>query len=262
MSDKKIPVKRMQTRHEKIVDLLRKYASCNVSVLANELGVSAVTIRHDLDELEKSGCISRSYGRATLSHNFSFELEFREKENIRSESKQLIAKKAAELVEDGDSIIVDSGSTVALLARYIASNKKITLMTNALNLASELVADTRFTVMMTGGTLRADSYSLCGPEAEQAVRLHHFNKLFIGADGIDFLAGVSTTNAQDAQLNRAMLAACDQIILLADSSKFGKRSFCVICKMPQVDILVTDNGISDEYRQALIKIGVTVIVAE
>ncbi|AZN35826.1 transcriptional repressor AgaR [Iodobacter ciconiae] len=255
-------LKNMHKRHEKIVDLLRQHEICNVSVLAQELGVSTVTIRHDLDKLEQSGCIRRSYGRATLSQNFSFELEFREKENIRSESKQLIARRAADLVEDGDSIIVDSGSTVALLARYISSNKKITLMTNALNLASELVADPRFTVMMTGGTLRADSYSLCGPEAEQAVKLHHFNKLFIGADGIDLLAGVSTTNAQDAQLNRAMLAVCDQIILLADSSKFGRRSFCVICKMHQVDILVTDSGISDENRQLLIQMGVTVIIAE
>lgn len=254
--------KRMNVRHQKIIELLRTNESCNVGFLADELNVSTVTMRHDLDELEQSGCIRRSYGRATLSQNFSFELEFREKENIRSESKQLIARKAAELVEHGDSIIVDSGSTVALLARYIGSDKKITLMTNALNLASELVADARFTVMMTGGTLRADSWSLCGPEAEQAVKLHHFNKLFIGADGIDLLAGVSTTNAQDAQLNRAMLAACDQIILLADSSKFGRRSFCVICKMPQVNILVTDSGISDEYKNALTQMGVTVLIAE
>ncbi|GHD65849.1 transcriptional repressor AgaR [Jeongeupia chitinilytica] len=253
---------RVQERRNRIVQLMREQESCNVSDLADALGVSTVTIRGDLDFLEDSGCISRSYGKAVLSPHFAFELDFREKEKTRSEAKQLIGRAAAQLVGDGDALIIDSGSTVGFVPRYVEAHKRCTLMTNALNLANELIGDVRFELMMTGGTVRADSYSLCGPIAEQAVRLHHFDTLFIGADGIDLKAGVTTTNEQDAQLNRAMIKAADKVVLLADSSKFGRRGFCVICPLPQVHTLITDSGITDEYRRALTLSGVNVIVAD
>lgn len=253
---------RVQQRRNQIVQLLRSSDTCHVGDLSRALGVSTVTIRADLDYLEQSGCISRSYGKAVLNTNFAFELEFREKEKLRSEAKQLIGQAAARLVDDGQSLIIDSGSTVGFVPRYVDAHKRCTLMTNALNLANELVGDVRFQLMMTGGTLRPDSYSLCGPEAEQAVRLHHFDMLFIGADGIDLKAGVTTTNEQDAQLNRAMVQAVDQVVLLADSSKFGRRGFCVICPLPKVHTLITDSGIPDEYRRALMLAGVNVIVAD
>ncbi|TJZ70085.1 transcriptional repressor AgaR [Chitiniphilus eburneus] len=253
---------RVQQRRNRIVQCLRDQESCNVGDLAKALDVSTVTIRGDLDFLEQSGCISRSYGKAVLSSHFAFELEFREKEKVRSEAKQLIGRAAAQLVNDGDALIIDSGSTVGFVPRYVDAHKRCTLMTNALNLANELVGDVRFELMMTGGTMRADSYSLCGPIAEQAVRLHHFDTLFIGADGIDLKAGVTTTNEQDAQLNRAMLEVADKVVLLADSTKFGRRGFCVICSLPQVHTLITDRGISDEYRRALTLSGVNVIVAD
>ncbi|MDP5009137.1 MAG: transcriptional repressor AgaR [Glaciimonas sp.] len=249
-------------RREKIVDIIREYENCKVSLLAKQLTVSTVTMRHDLDALEQQGCITRTYGRAVLSPHFSFKLEYREKEKLRSESKQQIALCAAKLINNGDSIIVDSGSTVALIPRHIDKDKRVVLMTNALNLATELIADPRFNVMMTGGNLRADSYSLCGPVAEQAVKLHHFDKLFIGADGIDLIAGVTTTDEQDAQLNRAMLTAANQVILVADSSKFGRRSFCVICKMAKIDTLITDNGISESDKKSLTLLGIKIIIAE
>ena len=244
------------------MQLLRARENCHVGSLSDALGVSTVTIRGDLDFLEQSGCISRSYGKAVINSNFAFELDFREKEKLRSEAKQLIGKAAARLINDGQSLIIDSGSTVGFVPRYVDAHKRCTLMTNALNLVTELVGDVRFQLMMTGGTLRADSYSLCGPAAEQAVGLHHFDMLFIGADGVDLNAGVTTTNEQDAQLNRAMLQAVDKVVLLADSSKFGRRGFCVICPLHKIHTLITDSGIPDEYRRALLLAGVNVIVAD
>lgn len=249
-------------RRELIIDQLCREGSVRVEQLSAQFSVSSVTIRSDLRQLEKSGCAVRAYGGAMLNKQFAFDRPLQDKGRINRDVKYTIACAAAELVNDGDAIILDSGSTTSQMAQQLVGKKDLVVMTNALNIAFELANNEQVDLMVVGGSVRRKSWSLYGPAAEQHMRQFRFDKLFLGVDGFDLLSGITTPDPGEAQLNRAMCDVAREVIAVADASKFGRTSFCMIREIGQIQRLVTDSRIPENYLHALNHLGVDVIIAD
>lgn len=249
-------------RREQIVDILCQEGTVSVNLLSQKFNVSTVTIRNDLRKLEEQGCLLRSYGGALLNKSFAFDKPLQDKRRINFVIKNAIAKEAANLVSDGDCIILDSGSTTSLMVPYLKDKKNIIVMTNALNIAYDLVTNTEIKVVIAGGSIRKNAYSISGPTVTQLLEMHHFNKLFLGVDGFDLTSGITTPNFDEAIVNKVMCKVSQQIITVTDSSKFGRSSFCTITNMENIDILITDSKIPINYYDVLTEHGVKIILAD
>jgi len=162
-------------------------------------------------------------------------------------------------VNDGESIILDSGSTAREIALKLKNKTNLTIMTNAINIGLELAGSSGLQIMFTGGVLRDKSYSLVGPEAEATMQNYYFDTLFLGVDGMDFEHGLTTSNPLEAQLNRVMVGRSNRVIAVTDSSKFGRHSFCYICDLDPIDIIITDTNITPEYEDKFKKRDIEVI---
>ncbi|MBY7874406.1 DeoR family transcriptional regulator [Vibrio fluvialis] len=248
-------------RRQRIMSHIQQYGSGKVDDFALTFNVSAVTIRHDLNVLEKEGCVFRCYGGANLNPNFAFDQPLHRKDQLNRTTKQMIALAAAQLISDGEAVILDSGSTIALMPQHL-TQKKLVVMTNALNTAYQLSHNDNVELHVIGGSLRRASCSLTGHHGEQHIRSYLFDKLFLGVDGFDLHAGITTPDSHEAQVNRAMCDVARQVIAVTDSSKFGRKSFCLIRAANQIDVLVTDSLIPHATHQALLGMGVDVIIAD
>ncbi len=246
-------------RRDQIIQILNKEGSVKVEELSSKFDVSTVTIRNDLEFLEEKGIIHRTYGGALLRNNVYNDPSLEEKRKLHSEEKQRIGTEAASMIHDGDTILLDSGTTTREIAIRIKDRKGLTVMTNAINIALELAGIKDITVMLTGGVLREKSYSLVGPDAESTMQNYYFDKLFLGVDGLDFEYGLTTAHPQEAKLNRLMVGRANQIIAVTDSSKFGRHSFSFICDLSPISILITDTDLPAEYESGLKNHNVKVI---
>ena len=249
-------------RRETIIDMLYRDGSVNVTILSQRFNVSQVTIRNDLRYLEKKGCALRSYGGAMANNKFAFDRPFQVKGQIDRALKILIAAKAAEFVKDGDSLIIDSGSTTAEIVPFLRNHHALIVVTNALNIAYELANLEQIDVIVVGGNTRKNSYSLYGSTAEQQLAQYRFDILFLEVDGFDLETGITTPHAGEAHLNRIMCDVAHQIIVVTDGSKFGRKSFCLICETKQINYLITDTRIPKQYRETLTEHGVNVIIVD
>lgn len=238
-------------RRNSIIHKIESKGSVRVDELSEKFDVSSVTIRNDLDFLEEKGLIHRTYGGALLRNNIYKDPSIEEKGQINIDEKERIGKYAARQVKKGDSIILDSGSTTREVALNLKNRKKITILTNAINIALELAGSTDIQTMLTGGMLRTKSYSLVGPEAEKTMKNYYFDKLFLGVDGLNLEHGLTTSNPQEAQLNRMMVERSNAVIAITDSSKFGRHSFSYICSLDLIDMIITDDQISSEMEEKL-----------
>lgn len=247
-------------RHQFILSKLQKEGNLNVVELCKELKVSSVTIRKDLKVLEDKNLLFRTHGGATLNNPYIVDRPVNEKEKFQSIEKMNIGAAGAGLVSDNDSIIIASGTTVMALAKNITPKTGLTVITSALNVALELMKYPTVEVLQLGGLLRKSSSSVMGAYAENILSNFFCSKLFLGVDGIDLDFGLTTTNAMEAHLNRQMIAVSQKIIVLADSTKFGRRGFGKICGLDEIDQIITDNGVSDHIVQALEGMGITVTV--
>lgn len=247
-------------RHQYILSRLNKEGKVNVLDLCRDLRVSSVTIRKDLKQLEDKKLLFRTHGGGTLSNPYTVDRHVNEKEKIRSEEKSKIGMKAASLIESNDCIIIASGTTVLSLARNIRPKENLTVITAALNVATELNHFPEIEVLVLGGILRKSSSSATGMYAEKILDDFSCSKLFLGVDGIDIEFGLTTTNVMEAQLNRKMIAASQKTIVLADSSKFGKRGFGRICGLEDIEQVITDSDISEHMVKTLTEIGIEVII--
>lgn len=246
-------------RHSIILVLLREFGKVDVADLSSKLKVSAVTIRKDLDLLEEKKLLYRTHGGAILADPYIATRKVSEKEKLRPEVKRRIGLKAVELLSPQDALIIASGTTVQAFARCI-ENMKLTVITSAMNVAMELLDKPDIEIIQLGGIIRHSSASAV---SEYAIRmLDNFccSKLFLGVDGIDPEYGLSTTHIQEACLNQAMIAAATKTIVLADSSKFGRRGFSKICNMSDIDWVITDSGISLKMLEAIEEQGVKVTI--
>ncbi len=248
-------------RRTKIMELLETSGMVKVSDLSKLFEVSDVTIRNDLAQLENKGFLIRTRGGGIKTQRTGIDYKLTEKAKKHSVEKQAIGKKAAELIKDGDTIIIDSGTTTLELAKNLSDIKELIVITNALNIASQLVDYELIKVIMLGGMLRHNSLSLIGPIAENNVKDFFCDKLFIGVDGIDSHYGITTPNAEEAHLNKLMIEISKEVIILVDSSKFLRRSFALIAPVSKINTVITDKNIPQEELINLQNQGVKVILA-
>ena len=247
-------------RHQFILSKLKMEGKVNVLDLCNDLNVSSVTIRKDLKMLEDKNLLFRTHGGGTSSNPYTIDRPVNEKEKIRSQEKKDIGTVAANLIEPNDCIIIASGTTVLSLAKSIKPQGNLTVITAALNVATELNHHPEIEVLVLGGILRKSSSSATGAYAEKILNDFSCSKLFLGVDGIDIEFGLTTTHMQEAQLNRKMIDASQKTIVLADSSKFGKKGFGRICGLEDVEQIITDSGISDHLLKTLQSMGIEVTI--
>jgi DeoR family transcriptional regulator of aga operon len=245
-----------------IVSLVNRDGKARVEDLAAQFNVSSVTIRSDLSFLEKNGYVVRSHGAAIPNSGVIAELTVHEKRRQNAGIKSLIGQAAAKLIESGDTVILDSGTTTREIASSLKALDDVVVMTNGLDVAMELASAPGIEVLMSGGVLRKGALSFSGSQAESSLKNYRFDKVFLGVDGFDLRAGITTHSEQEASLNRLMCEISEQVIAVVDSTKFGKRSCHMIREFGNIDILVTDSDIPEDYLQGLREMKVDVIIVE
>jgi DeoR family transcriptional regulator, aga operon transcriptional repressor len=247
-----------EERRRAILFTLNRNGRVLVTDLAKEFDTSQVTIRKDLEILHQQGHLHRTHGGALPSHEGALEdPTLNEKEQLHRSEKLRIAAAAARMVNEGQVVILDSGTTTTAIARALRHYKKLTVITNAVNIATEL-RGAPIDVILTGGTLRKNSFSLVGPIAEET--LHHLSAdlLFLGVDGFDVNYGLSTPNLLEAKVNRLMVEVAKRTIVVCDSSKFGRRSLSLIAATPSIDRVITDGAAPKADLRLLKKAGIEV----
>lgn len=250
----------VEERRRLIVEFVEQQGRATVEELAARFDISPVTIRSDLEALARNAAIVRSHGGALPAPTGAADTPLSIKETRQHAQKRRIGQAAAKLVEDGETIILDSGSTTVEIARALRTRqwRELTVITNGLNIALELSAIPAIRVMMLGGLLRPISYSLVGSGAEQMLAQLSADRLFLGVDGIDPEVGVTTPDPQEATLNALMIRVSREIVGVFDSSKFGQRSLSVIAPLTGLHKVISDAGAGAEYVQALQDAGVQV----
>lgn len=247
-------------RHQLILQRLQKEGHVAVLDLCKDLDVSSVTIRKDLKLLEDKNLLFRTHGGATLNNPYTADKPVNEKEKLQSAEKLRIAQAAAATIEPADSIIIASGTSVLALAKAIQPRESLTVITSALNVALELIKHPQIEVVQLGGSVRQSSSSITGPYAQNVLADFYCSKVFLGVDGIDTEVGLTTTSVTEAHLNRQMIAASQKVIVLSDSTKFGRRGIGRICGIEDVNQVITDKGIPDHYVNHLESMGIEVTI--
>jgi DeoR family transcriptional regulator, aga operon transcriptional repressor len=247
-----------EERRREILDALQRDGRVLVKDLARRFRTSQITIRKDLEFLNGQGIIQRTHGGALpVRPGALLDPTLREKEKLHRKQKMQIALAAARLVDEGQSVLLDSGTTTMAIARALKGMAKLTVITNAINIAAEL-AGTDIEVIITGGMLRKNSFSLVGPLAERTLRQLSADVLFLGVDGFDTKAGLFTPNLLESEVNRTMVEISRRTIAVCDSSKFGRRSLCNIMPVTMVHEVITDKQIPKADLHALEEAGVEV----
>ncbi|WP_081871299.1 DeoR/GlpR family DNA-binding transcription regulator [Parvularcula oceani] len=249
-------------RRQKILEWLKEEGSARVRDLSEAFGVSEVTIRQDLEFLEKRGDLVREHGGAYLR---TLPEQVRTmslpQHAVNLDAKERIGRMAASRVDDGDVIILDSGSTTSTMTEHLASRQYLTVITNALNIALSLGANPSVSVHMTGGHFKAPTLSLSGEKAAAYLDGLHAQKLFLATAGISFSAGLTYPSIADLPVKRAMIASADYVYLLADSSKVGRMSFSALGGVDMVNTLITDEGLEDKDAKRFEEMGIEVLIA-
>lgn len=249
-------------RHNEILELLMKRDSVAVTDLSLMLEVSMVTIRKDLTELEQAGKLYRSHGKAKLLNPFANNRSVNEKEKLFPEEKNAIGKMAATLITADDSIAIASGTTVHAFARNICPIHRLTAVSASLIVSEILARDESVDIIQLGGMLRHSSLSVVGQYAESVLSSFAFSKFYLGVDGIDFDYGITTTDLREAELNQKMMQAAQKTIVVADSSKFGRRGFAKIGNIEDIDLIITDSHVPDTIVRKIEELGIELIIAE
>ena len=250
-----------EERRRAILDMMQHDGRVLVADLAQQFQTSQVTIRKDLEILHVRGLVHRTHGGALPTRQGALEdPTLREKEKLYRKEKLSIAIAAARLVAEGQVVILDSGTTTTEIARALRNFKNLTIITNAVNIAAEL-ANSSLEIILTGGTVRKNSFSLVGPIAEETLRRLSADILFLGVDGFDVQYGLSTPNLQEAKVNRVMVEIAKRTVATCDSSKFGRRSLSLIVEPSALHHVITDHGIRKADMKALKRAGIEVTLA-
>jgi DeoR family transcriptional regulator of aga operon len=249
-----------EERRRAILHALNRDGRVLVKDLAESFKISQITIRKDLEVLHAHGLLHRTHGGALPPSSGALnDLSLQEKEKLHRAEKVRIAQAAVKLVEEGQSILLDSGTTTMAIARALRDFRKLTVITNAINIAAEL-ANSEIEVILTGGTVRKNSFSLVGPLAEETLRHLSADILFLGVDGFDTHLGLSTPNLQEAKVNRVMVEISHRVVAVCDSSKFGRRSLSIIVPPNAIHQVITDKKIANTDCRNLKNAGVTLTV--
>jgi DeoR family transcriptional regulator, aga operon transcriptional repressor len=253
---------RQEDRLGMILDRLNSNGTVGVSDLAADLGVSVASVRRDLQLLEEQHFLSRTHGGA-VSSGVLYELPMRYRGGQRYEAKRAIAIRTAQLISaDVGSVGINGGSTTTEVARALAARQGLRVVTSALNIASELAVRSNIELVVCGGSARSESYELVGPLAELTLSNVNVDVAIVGVDGVSITAGFTTHHEVEAHTNRALLRAAGRVIVVADSSKIGKRGFAKISDISSASDVVTDAEASAEDIEALERLGPTVHVVD
>jgi DeoR/GlpR family transcriptional regulator of sugar metabolism len=229
--------------------------------LASRLNLSAATIRRDFSFLEKQGLCFRKHGGAVrTAQGVTLELPYETKQIQRVAEKRRIAEAAAKLVHDGDTLILDAGSTTYALALLLLTKQRITVVTNDLQIACKLASNPNIRLICTGGIARPSVFSLQGSQVESFVKGLRVDMTFLGADAIHSDQTVTNVNFEEVPIKQAMLHAAEQVFLLADSTKFEKTGFVKVCDLSEINAIITDSGIPQHKLAQYKSLGLNVVV--
>lgn len=251
-------------RYEKIVQLVNERGSIRVTELSQLCGVTEETIRRDLDRLEASGRLRRSHGGAVsvkdqpIPWRSQPEIPFTEREIMHAEEKQRIAEEAVKLIEPNQRILLDASSTAWYMARLIP-DFPLTVLTNSIKAAAELGGKEKIEVISTGGIMAHRSLSFVGPLAERSLESYHVDKAFLSFKGVHLERGLSESNELQARIKHKMIGMADQVILLADASKFGIQAFTQVADLQRVDTIITDRRLPAHDASPFTDLGIHII---
>lgn len=251
-----------EERQEKIIALLNERRKLLIPELCDLFAVSPATIRNDLNELERQGRLQRTHGGAIALSKTGFEPNFQQKTVKNMEIKAAIAKAAAELVEDGDTIALDTGTTTLALAQALTSKKNLTVVTNDIKIAALLDEQGDSTVILLGGTLRRGFYCTVGPVVTENLSRFRVDKCFLATNGLTLRTGLTTPDIGHAEIKKAMADISSQVYVVCDSSKIGMDSFAFVLPLSAVDTVITDNRIDIEEKAALEQADIDLMLVE
>ena len=248
-------------RHQLIIRKLKEKGHVSIQELSDLIKVSGVTIRKDLKLLEDKNLLFRTRGGGSINNPYAIERPINEKELINAAEKQRIARAALSLIGDNDSIMIGSGTTVFELARTLHPSKHLTVITPAAKVTLELCNRPNIEVLQLGGVVRQNSSSVAGSYAERILEDISCGILFLGVDGIDMDFGFSITNLAEASLNQKMMECSQVLVIMADSTKFGRRGLGKICNFDEVGYVITDDKVHSGTVKLLEERGIKVIIA-
>ena len=251
-----------EERRQQIQGVIEQNGPITVEDIVTKFKVSAVTARADLDVLSDRGYLIRSHGGAVRQLNPVVDYPLRFKESIHHAEKVRIGLAAAQVIKPHQTIILDSGTTTAQVAKHLKASRiqPLTIITNALNIAYELAESENISLIMIGGILRPASSSFVGPQAERMLQDLHADHLFLAVDGLHPEEGFSTPDILEAQLNRVMIRVSSAVTVVADASKFGRRSLSLIGNIQCAQRIITDNRVESQIAARLRDKGVEVIL--
>lgn len=257
-----LPVMNAMERRRQIVHWLESQGSATVADLANRFRVAEVTLRKDLDQLATEGVVAKEHGGVSLKVRPQDCLVFRRDRTERARQKEAIGRAAAAMVKDSESIIIDSGSTTAALARSIPATLRLTVITTSLAVAVHAGARPAVEVHLSGGELKTADRSVTGTQVTEYFTRVHADRLFFSATGVSLQRGITYPEIGDVTLRRAMIGAADHVVLLADSSKFDAEGFATLGALELVHTLITDAGLPAEIRREVERRGLRVVIAD
>jgi len=248
-------------RRDKILELIKEDGSAKVVDLAKIFKVTEVTIRQDLEKLDKDGLVVREHGGAFLKNIEDQVRKFSLANQVNIEKKERIAQKCLEFIESGDSIILDSGSTTTEIAKKLKGFKNLRVITNALNIAMMLGTEPGIELVVTGGEFKPPTLSLTGQKAADFFNGISVQKLFLATAGISLKAGLTYPSISDLVVKKAMIDAADTTYLVADSTKIGKSSFASLGALSLINYIITDEGIEEKHKQLFSDNEIELIIA-
>jgi DeoR/GlpR family transcriptional regulator of sugar metabolism len=248
-------------RRARIADFVNRRGSARVNELADAFETSAVTIRNDLTQLEREGRLVRDRGGATAARRtITSLLAVEERAHLRIEEKRRIARAAAAFVDPGDTLLMDAGTTVVEMVPHLAKLEDLTVVTNALNVAIQVGAQTDAHVILLGGTYNRVSTSVLGPMAEQQLAELSVQKLFLGTQAFDIEQGLTDTTIEIAQIKRRMIQSAREVLLLTDSGKWDCIGFSKVAPLTAIQTLITDTNLPDAARSAIEELGIRTLL--
>ncbi len=260
-----------EERRRKILERIEEEGTVKTSQLARAFSVSEVTIRRDLQELTKEGKLEKVHGGAVAKEKdfessyhgetITFEPSFQEKSEVNREEKRSIGKKASTLIKDGSSVFIGTGTTTMQIVKNLNVKKGLTIVTNSLNHGLELTRTPEVEVLMTGGELRSNTSALVGPIAKHSLDELYVDTMFLGVNGISIEQGYTVPSLREADMARRVTKMSNEVIIVADYSKFGKVSHAKIGSIDDVDTIVTDDGLGSSYQTRLSEVGVELLIA-
>ena len=251
----------IEERLNKILALVLEQNSVTVKDASDFLAASADTIRRDFDRLAQKGLVIRTHGGIMSKASVSFDPGLEDKVIQHRKEKEAIAKRAAALINDGETIVLDAGTTTERIVAYLGDTKGLTVFTDGLNIALQTTSRNIPTIIL-GGNVRATTLCVTGPDAVEMIRHYHFDKVIIGVSAVSIARGLMTANRMEAEIKKDLIEVANQVIVVADHSKIQRTSYCCFAPLEKMGTLVTDRRADPEFVKMLQDKNITVLLAD